>query len=257
MNRSSRKSDKTNNPRKNPQPGKTKPTETKKRIDPVSLALGVSALVLLVLVLVFFNRRISETVFSSDSGMPLIERVDNQPETPQPTEPLVELGKPETPPVQTPDETAVGQNTPAAAVNEETTARLFFVRVNNEGQISMKSVLRPVPVSASPLTMSVNSLLDGPRPGELSNDVLSLIPEGSRLIAARVENGIAWLDFNENFRFNALGIEGYRAQVEQVVFTATEFPTVNKVQILIDGQRIDYLGGEGFWVGAPLGRDDF
>ncbi len=99
--------------------------------------------------------------------------------------------------------------------------------------------------------------MDGPHPSELSNDVLSLIPEGSELIGARIEGGIAFLDFNEQFRFNALGIEGYSAQVEQIVFTATEFSTVDKVQFLVDRQRIEYLGGEGFWVGGPLGREDF
>ncbi len=255
MTRSSRKPDKTIDPRKNPQSGSKRPNKPNKKIDRVSLALGASALVLLILVLVFFNRRISDTTISSAAQPPVIERVENQSETQKPKEPLVDLGTPENPPPEAP--AAVEPEAAPSAVVEETTARLFFVRVNDEGQISMKSILRPVPVSASPLTMAINSLLDGPRPGELSNDVLSLVPEGSRMIAARVENGTAWLDFNENFRFNSLGIEGYRAQVEQVVYTATEFPTVDKVQFLIEGQRIDYLGGEGFWVGSPLGRDDF
>jgi len=136
-------------------------------------------------------------------------------------------------------------------------ARLFFVRVNDEGKISFKSVLRPIPANASPLLMSIEALIDGPHPGEISAHLLSLIPEGTEILGARIEAGVAYLDFNEPFRFNTLGIEGHRSQIEQVVYTATEFPDVQKVQFLIEGQRVNYLAGEGFWIGSPLGREDF
>jgi spore germination protein GerM len=39
------------------------------------------------------------------------------------------------------------------------------------------------------------------------------------------------------------------------VWTATEFPNVVTVQVLIEGRRVDYLGSEGIWIGGPLGRD--
>jgi len=136
-------------------------------------------------------------------------------------------------------------------------ARLFFVRVNDEGKVSFKSVLRPIPANASPLLTSIQALIDGLHPGEISANLLSLIPEGTEIVGARIEAGVAYLDFNEPFRFNTLGIEGHRFQIEQVVYTATEFPNVQKVQILIEGQRVNYLGGEGFWIGSPLGREDF
>lgn len=136
-------------------------------------------------------------------------------------------------------------------------ARLFFVRVNDEGKISFKSVLRPIPADVPPLPTSIQALIDGPRPGEISANLLSLIPEDTEIIGARIEAGIAYLDFNEQFRFNTLGIEGHRAQIEQIVYTATEFPSIQKVQFLIEGQRVDYLGGEGFWIGGPLDREDF
>jgi len=149
--------------------------------------------------------------------------------------------------------------TPSSSSNSQaqSMARLFFVRVNDEGQISFKSVLRPIPASTSPLLTSIQALIDGPRPGEISAHLLSLIPEGTEITGARIEDGVAYLDFNEQFRFNTLGIEGHRSQIEQVVYTATEFPGVQKVQFLIEGQRVDYLGGEGFWIGSPLGREDF
>jgi len=247
------------NPRRSPEKPKKK-SEGNPRYDKTTVVLSIIAGVLLILVIIFLDGRMVGALFpgrealsSNNSTVPAITRVIN--ESPDAEDPIPELGIPER--QENPPPNTAEPESPENAARGETTARLFFVRVSDEGKISMKSVLRSVPASESPLTMAIGSLLDGPRPGEISNDVLSLVPDGSELIGARIEGGTAFLDFNEQFRFNALGIEGYEAQVEQIVYTATEFPTVGKVQFLVEGQRIDYLGGEGFWVGGPLGRDDF
>ena len=86
---------------------------------------------------------------------------------------------------------------------------------------------------------------------------MSLIPEGTKLLGASVKNGVATLNFNENFEFNTIGVEGYIGQLMQIVYTATEFSTVKSVQFLIEGQHKDYLGSEGQWIGSPLARSSF
>jgi len=45
--------------------------------------------------------------------------------------------------------------------------------------------------------------------------------------------------------------------LRQIVYTATSFSTVNSVQFIIEGQREDYLGSEGTWIGSPLSRSSF
>ena len=253
--------------RRTPGPTTPAPTGSPRRLDRMNIALGAAAAVLLVLIIVFFRR--GGPVPEGEASAPRIERIpleSGDAAADKPSEPVIELGRPALPEEITEPESDAGsaksakntkKDTPPPAAAEQTTVRLFFIRVSDEGKIGHKSVLRRVPVSSSPLTTAVNALIAGPRAGELTNAMMSLIPEGSKLLGARVEGGTAFLDFNEEFRFNALGIEGYRAQAEQLVYTVTEFPTVDKVQFLVEGQRIDYLGGEGFWVGAPLGRDDF
>jgi hypothetical protein len=42
-----------------------------------------------------------------------------------------------------------------------------------------------------------------------------------------------------------------------VVFTLTQFPSVDGVRFKLDGELIDILGGEGFIVDKPLSRDDY
>jgi spore germination protein GerM len=103
---------------------------------------------------------------------------------------------------------------------------------------------------------SFQALLSGPTAEERRGGFISLIPEGTRILSAAVRGSTAYLSFSEDFQYNTYGVEGYAAQLKQVIWTATEFPTVRDVQILIEGRRLDYLG-ESVWIGSPLGRDSF
>ncbi|MCG8452817.1 MAG: GerMN domain-containing protein [Spirochaetales bacterium] len=235
-------------PRKTPQPSQG----SVRRADGPTVALTLIALLLVFAIVLLASLR-RNGVFQYGSAAqtitPTIERVSS------PENQTGEKIKEDIP--LPPQETDALKEPPAPPTQEGTPARVFFVKVSDEGKIGMKGILRTLPISQTPLSASIANLVQGPRPNEISNDVLTLIPEGSELLGARIEGGIAYLNFNETFRFNDLGLEGYRAQVEQVVFTATEYPNIHSVQILIDGEKVDYLGGEGFWVGSPLRRDDF
>ena len=86
---------------------------------------------------------------------------------------------------------------------------------------------------------------------------ISLIPQGTKLMSARVDDGIAYLSFSEEFEFNTLGAEGYMGQLMQIVYTASNFSTVKSVQFLVEGEKKDYLGSEGQWIGSPLSKNSF
>ena len=134
---------------------------------------------------------------------------------------------------------------------------LYFIRVTDDGRTFPQRVVRPVYYASSPLTETIRTLIDGPSGNELDDGLLNLIPEGTSLISAHVSDGVAFLNFNQSFRFNPLGAEGTVAQLLQVIYSSTEFPTVERVQFLVEGERVDYLGGDGIYVGEPLGRDAF
>jgi germination protein M len=133
---------------------------------------------------------------------------------------------------------------------------LYFIRVSDDGRILAEPVTRTIRYDSGPLTGVVNALIAGPSAEDLNNGLLSLVPQGTELLSARVASGVAFLSFNEDFRFNSMGLEGLLAQLQQVVLTATEFETVDAVQILIDGRTVDYLGGDGVYVGSPLTAQD-
>jgi spore germination protein GerM len=136
-------------------------------------------------------------------------------------------------------------------------ARLFFIAVKPDGGIQMKSVIRPVKYTDAPLTSTLQALLAGPTPAEVNQGLMSLVAPEARLRRAQVKDGTAYLDFSEAFRFNSLGKEGLSAQLRQVVYSATEFSTVKRVQILLEGKTSEYLGPEGLYIGKPLSRQSF
>jgi spore germination protein GerM len=133
---------------------------------------------------------------------------------------------------------------------------LYFMRIDRDGTIVRTKVSRSLPVTDSPMVDVLNLLMQGTTAAEEAQGLVSLIPTGTRVLSARIQGATAYISFNEPFQFNIYGVEGYIAQMRQIVWTATEFSTVTDVQILIEGRRVDYLG-EGIWIGSPVGRDTF
>lgn len=172
------------------------------------------------------------------------------------TSPAPELPQPEVQPQPRP---APAQRAPSPDPEKPNRlmAGLYFIKVTEDGRTYPQRVVRPVYYDSGPLTETIRALLAGPTGDELKNGLLNTIPEGTRLISAHVHDGTAYLNFNQAFRFNALGAEGTVAQLLQIIYSSTEFPTVDRVQFLVDGERIDYLGGDGIFVGEPLGRNAF
>jgi hypothetical protein len=133
---------------------------------------------------------------------------------------------------------------------------LYFIEVGEDGAVVRTRVIRPMPATDSPLADAIQLLLQGPTVDERNRGLISLIPPGTRFLSAQVRGSTAYLSFSEEFQFNTYGVEGYIGQLRQIIWTATEFPNVSDVQILIEGRRIDYLG-ERIAIGSPLGRNSF
>ena len=133
---------------------------------------------------------------------------------------------------------------------------LFFVFITNNGDIKLSKITRQVKVAGSPLHAVMEALLEGVNTEEINQGYLSLIPEGSKLKSIRVSDGIATMDFSEEFMFNILGSEGMKNQLKQIIYTASEFPTVKAVQFLIDGKKVDYIF-EGICTKEPLTINSF
>ena len=179
------------------------------------------------------------------------------------SEPEVEVEASKTAETAKPAESAkpkeeVKESSKKPAATGTTELQLCFVNIDGDGSVVRQVVKRKVSKSDSPLTASINLLLKGPDTTiSAERNLMSLIPAGTKLLSAKVQGGVAYLNFNEAFEINTYGVEGYIHQLEQIVFTATAFSTVNSVQLLIEGEKRDYLGSEGQWIGSPLSRSSF
>jgi len=131
---------------------------------------------------------------------------------------------------------------------------IYFMQESRDGaDLALVKVNRKLAVSDSPLLDSLNALLAGPTSEEKTRGLINLIPQNSRIISAQVINNTVFLNFNEEFRYNTFGREGGAAQLKQIVWTATEFPNVQNVQIQIEGKTVDFLI-EGIMIRNPIGR---
>jgi spore germination protein GerM len=179
---------------------------------------------------------------------------EQKPLTPEPAK--TQTSQPEKPPAastQTKPQTQTTTQPPPVQTRDRT---VYFTNVGSDGQILHSKVTRKIPVSDSPMQDALNVLLAGPTAEELSRGLLNLIPKNTRILSATVRGNTAYISFSEDFLFNTFGVEGYVAQLRQIVWTVTEFQNVKDVQILVEGRRLDYLG-EGIWIGSPISRQSF
>ena len=147
---------------------------------------------------------------------------------------------------------------PAPKAPAKTELQLCFTYIDADGTVVRKMIKRSVQKNDSPLTTAINLLLAGPDyslPAE--RNLTSFIPKGTKLLGARVSNGVAYLNFSDNFEFNQEGTVGQINQLMQIVYTATNFSTVSSVQFLIEGQKKLFLGEEGIRIDSPLTKNSF
>ena len=189
------------------------------------------------------------------------------PETPRETVTVEPSGQKEQTGAQAAEDKPAAQQTAVQQTQTQTTTTttppaqtreraIYFTQVDKDGQILQSKVTRRIPVSDTPMQDSLKTMLTGPSADEVNRGILNIIPKNTRVLSAAIRGSTAYINFSEDFLFNTFGVEGYVAQLRQIVWTVTEFPTVNDVQILIEGRRQDYLG-EGIYIGSPINRQSF
>jgi germination protein M len=105
-------------------------------------------------------------------------------------------------------------------------------------------------------TAALESLLEGPESHEEDLDIGTQVPEGTQLLGLTIEDGIAHVDLTSEFESGG-GTLSMSMRLAQVVYTLTQFPTVDGVLFSLDGEEIDVLGGEGIVIDHPLTRKDY
>jgi hypothetical protein len=103
---------------------------------------------------------------------------------------------------------------------------------------------------------ALEALLAGPSAVETAAGVSTAIPEGTRLLGVSIEDGIATVDLSAEYESGGGSLSMFM-RLAQVVYTVTQFPTVQSVLFELDGQPVEVFSGEGIVLDGPVTREDY
>ncbi|MGE5423665.1 MAG: GerMN domain-containing protein [Ignavibacteriales bacterium] len=130
---------------------------------------------------------------------------------------------------------------------EKIKVRLYFARKDGKGLDTEERSIKKVEGMAR---ATIKELLKGPKDPQLK----SVIPTGTKLLDVNLKpDGTCLVDFTSQIR-NISGANAEALEVYSIVNTLSQFPTVDYVVFMVNGEPIDSLGGE-FDLSDPVMAD--
>jgi sporulation and spore germination protein/immunoglobulin-like protein involved in spore germination len=123
-------------------------------------------------------------------------------------------------------------------------------------------VLRTVPKSPATATAAMKSLLAGPSAKERAAmpKIVTLIPAGSKLLGIEISGGLATVDLSAEFASLSAddatdgGVFSLRGRLAQVVYTLSQFTTVDRVAFKLEGKPVKVFTSEEVVLDKPVTR---
>jgi hypothetical protein len=103
---------------------------------------------------------------------------------------------------------------------------------------------------------SLEALLAGPSDLETAVGVGTSIPPGTELLDLGIADGVATVDLSSDFESGG-GSLTMAMRLAQVVYTLTQFDSVDAVSFRLDGQPVEVFSGEGLVLDGPVDREDY
>jgi hypothetical protein len=104
--------------------------------------------------------------------------------------------------------------------------------------------------------IALESLLAGPSEAEREAGVGTAIPNGTELLGLDIDDGIATVDLSSQYEQGS-GSHAEFLRLAQVVYTITQFETVQRVNFQIEGKPVEVFGGHGILLDRPRARRDY
>lgn len=137
---------------------------------------------------------------------------------------------------------------------ENTVADVFFVRTVSTTKNEIAPVFRNIsPEDHFKLDDALNELMKGPNPIEKEMGYFSDIPAKTRLLNIRQEKDAVIVDLSSDFTSGG-GSESMTNRVTQVKKTVSANTNKKQVYLFVNGQKVDYIGGEGVEVSQPIAK---
>lgn len=153
------------------------------------------------------------------------------------------------PPATTTTSGGAGTTATTTVAGEEADVLVYFAR---DEKVATGGETVPTPALARG---ALEALLAGPDGTEVDAGMGTEIPEGTELLGVDIADGTATVDLSSTFASGG-GSLSMTVRVAQVVFTLTQFASVDEVDVRLDGEAVDGIGGEGV-PAEDLTRADF
>ncbi len=147
--------------------------------------------------------------------------------------------------------TAPSPTTSTTIAGDTTTINVYFSR--NE---KICAATRVIPKTLEVGSAAMKALIAGPTADEHQSGMTTNLPDGTTFLGLDIANGVATVDLSKEYASGGGSLSMFM-RLAEVVFTLTQFPTVEGVNFKLDGEAIDVLGGEGIIIDHPMGRADF
>lgn len=133
-------------------------------------------------------------------------------------------------------------------LQETAQVTVYYCTLLGEGDVFYVPVSRVVPVEGDINRLSVEELLKGPRPG---TGLFSDLPPGTKLRHLSVKEGLAVVDLSRDILGYRGGLSGEENIYHQLILTLTDLPGVEKVQLLVEGEKSILSYGTSFLEPLP------
>ncbi len=130
--------------------------------------------------------------------------------------------------------------------------KVYFTKANDELGAVLITVDRKVEKDSSPYETALRELFKGPTAAERQRlELNSEIPDGTRLIKIKESKEQVEINISSQFMVGG-GAESMQARFRQLRETALSLAKGRPVYLLIDGQQLDAIDGEGLEIPHPL-----
>lgn len=163
-----------------------------------------------------------------------------------------------------PDETSDDTDSAggATADTDDTMAvRLYYVAPGGDtaGRAGpfLVSVEREIPSTEGIAQAALRELIEGPSTTDTSSieGIATSVPADTLVLGIDISDGLATVDLSREFESGG-GSFSMFSRLAQVVYTATQFPTVDAVAFRLDGQPVTVFSGEGIEIDGSATRAD-
>lgn len=150
-----------------------------------------------------------------------------------------------------------GATTQAATPPASKTPSKMKVKLYFGYEDRVLAIEREVPYSQAVAKTAMTELLKGPSAEEMKGLALhSEIPKGTKLLGVTMSGRTARVDLSEKFDDGG-GTLSMTMRLAQVVYTLTQYSTIESVEFYMNGKRVEVFSGEGIMLDSPQRPTDY